>query len=95
MIDRRGDFKRLTLIAVVLALSGSARISRGQEVDARDAPGPDAQQGAWTDQQFDASIDEIVKDVNDRDTLENGRLDERLSIKLDWIQVSSGISEAQ
>jgi hypothetical protein len=95
VIDRRGNDKRLALIAVVLALAPFARISLAQEVN---APGPHdrvVQQGAWTDEQLDDWVDQIVSGINDRDTPEQGRLDERLTLKLDWIQASCGITGEQ
>jgi hypothetical protein len=95
MIDRRGDFRRLTLIAVILAHSAGASISLAQEANAPEAGEPVVQQGAWTDDQFYGWVDQIVNGINDRDVPVNGRLDERLSIKLDWIQASCGISEEQ
>jgi hypothetical protein len=95
MIERPRVFRRLSLIAVILALSASARLSRAQGVNAPEVGEEVVQQGAWTDDQFYAWVDQIVSGINDRDTPVNGRLDERLNLKLDWIQASCGISEEQ
>ena len=95
MIERRRDFGRLSLIAVILALPASARVALAQEVNAPEAGDAVVQQGAWTDDQFYGWVDQIVSGINDRDTPANGRLDERLNVKLDWIGASCGISKEQ
>ena len=95
MIDRRHEFRRLTLIAVILSLAASDRAARGQEANAPEPGEAVVQQGAWTDDQFYGWVDQIVSGINNRDTPVNGRLDERLTLKLEWIQASCGISEEQ
>jgi hypothetical protein len=92
MINRSRDFRRLGLIALILALPAIARAARAQEAN---APGPDDQQGAWTDDQFYGWVDQIVSGINDRDVPVNGRLDERLNLKLDWIEASCRTSDEQ
>src|SRR5262249_15810804 len=95
MRDWRRSFSNLVRIAAFSAILLRAPAAPAQEVNAREAAEPIVQQGAWTDRQFDDWVDRIVSGINIQDTGEGGRLDERLHLKLDWIQASCGISEAQ
>jgi hypothetical protein len=95
MIDRRRRFIHLVGLAAFMAILLRASALRAQEANARGAAEPVVQQGAWTDRQFDDWIDQIVSGINNRDTPVGGQLDERLLLKLDWIQASCGISEEQ
>ncbi len=67
----------------------------GQEADGREVVDTDVQQGVWTDEQFDAWVDQIVSGINDQDSAERGLLHERLEFKLDWIEATCKISDAQ
>jgi hypothetical protein len=95
MIDRQGIRSHLVWIAAILGISLCARTAGAQDLNVREAADPFEQQGAWTDEQFDNWVDQIVSGINERDTPERGRLDGRLTLKLDWIQVSCGITDAQ
>ena len=53
------------------------------------------EQGALTDEQFDNWVDQIVSDLNGTDAPERGQLYLRLTLELEWIQASCGITEAQ
>jgi hypothetical protein len=96
MIDRRGVFKSLVsnaMFAAILALiPGQSPAARGQEVP---VPDPAVQQGAWTEEQFDALVDQIVSEINDRDSADRGRLNDQLALKLDWVEATCKTSEAQ
>jgi hypothetical protein len=95
MRNRQRGFRNLVGLAAFLVISLRASALRAQEGNARVAAEPVDQQGAWTERQFDDWVDQIVSGINIRDTPEGGRLDERLRLKLDWIQASCGISEEQ
>jgi hypothetical protein len=95
MIDWRGVFCTLVSIAMLPAISGLGSAARAQDPFAADPPDPPVQQGAWTDEQFDNWIDQIVSGINDQDSPDRGRLRERLTLKVEWIELSCNISEAQ
>ena len=95
MIVGRVFSKQLVLLAGIAVIMGGAPAALAQEELVRFAGELVEDQGGWTDEQFDGWIDQIVEGVNGRDKPENGRLDERLSLKLDWMEASCGIDLVQ
>jgi hypothetical protein len=94
MIDRRGAFRLLVTIAIVQAMSGIAPFVKAQERDAAEAADLVIER-ELTDDEFESSVDQVIDAVHNRNSPEGGRLDERLTLKLDWIQAACKISEAQ
>lgn len=95
MIPGRVFFKQLVLIAGIAVTSVVAPAALAQEEVVPPADELVEEQGVWTIEQFDGWIDQIVEGVNGRDKPENGRLDERLNLKLDWMRASCWINEVQ
>ena len=95
MIDRRCNFKTLVFIAVFAVIGGLGSAAHAQELLVLEVGDLQVKQREFTAEQFDALVDQTVRRINDQDHPERGRLNEQLTLKLDWIEAACKTSEDQ
>ncbi len=95
MIDRRWIFKSLVFIAFLLANRGLGPAAHAQGLQVLEVGDLQVKQREFTADQFDALVEQTLRRINDQDHPERGRLNEQLTLKLDWIAAACKTSEDQ